>query len=148
MGQITLPPRGPVYVDTSAVIYYVEAVEPYRTASLPLWDALDAGAMEIVTSELALLEVLVKPLRDGNPALATLYRNILLGTAGFTSLPVSRRVLEVAADLRAAVNLKTPDAIHGATALEAHCSLFVTNDPAFQRVPTLNVGVLSEIASS
>jgi predicted nucleic acid-binding protein len=147
VGQLTLPGSGIVYVDTGAVIYRVERIERYLTASLPLWDALDAGTQRLATSDLTLLEVLVKPLRDGNTTLATLYRNVLLGTAGFTCLPVSRAVLESAADFRVAHGLKTPDAIHAASALDAGCVMFVTNDVGFRRVPGLSVAVLGEIAA-
>jgi hypothetical protein len=45
MGQIVHPASGPVYVDTNAVIYAVEQIEPYRTASAPLWEALNAGSL-------------------------------------------------------------------------------------------------------
>lgn len=148
MGVITLPGFGIIYVDTSAVIYRVEQIEPYLSASIPLWDALHTGRQQVVTSELCLLEVLVKPLRDGNAALAMLYRNVLLGTAGLTCLPITRSLLESSAQIRASHNLKTPDAIHAATAREAGCVLFVTNDPGFRRIPGLNVAVLSEIAAS
>jgi predicted nucleic acid-binding protein len=58
-----LPISGTVYVDTNMVIYRVEAVKPYIDVALPLWDALDAGTQDIMTSELSVLEVLVKPLR-------------------------------------------------------------------------------------
>jgi predicted nucleic acid-binding protein len=50
--------------------------------------------------------------------------------------------------LRANHNLKTPDAIHAATALAAGCVLFVTNDAGFRCVPGLPVAVLSEVAAS
>jgi predicted nucleic acid-binding protein len=148
VGQVALPGSGVVYVDTNAVIYFVEDIEPYRAASEPLWAALRAGAQEVVTSDLTLLEVLVKPLRVGDLAFVALYRNLLLATAGLTSMPIDRPILEAAAGLRATVGLKTPDAIHAATALQAHATLFVTNDPAFRRVPGLNVAVLAEVASS
>jgi predicted nucleic acid-binding protein len=101
----------------------------------------------VATSELTLLEVLVKPLRDGNVTLATLYRHVLMGTTDFTCLPVSRAVLESAASLRATHGLKTPDAIHAASALDAGCVEFVTNDVGFRRIPGLNVAVLGEIAA-
>ncbi len=42
------------------------------------------------------------------------------------------------------MNLKTPDALHAATALLQGCKLFVTNDGAFRRVAHLPVTVLSE----
>ena len=148
MGQLVLPASGLLYVDTNAVIYRVEQIEPYLTAAAPLWDALDAGLRQVVTSELTLLEVLVKPLRDGNAALAALYRQVLLGTLGFTCAPVSRAVLESAAQIRAAHRLKTPDSIHAATALALGCALFVTNDPDFRKVTGLPVVVLGEVAAA
>lgn len=148
MGQLTLPASGTVYVDTNAVIYRVERIEPYLTASAPLWDALDAGLVSVVTSELTLLEVLVKPLRDGNTALTSLYRTVLLGTAGLTCFPITRLILESAAQLRAAHQLKTPDAIQAATALAHGSSMFVSNDTGFRRVPGLPVVVLREVAAS
>jgi predicted nucleic acid-binding protein len=92
--------------------------------------------------------VLVKPLKDRNAALVALFRSVLLGTAGLHCLPVSLRVLEVAADLRARHGLKTPDAIHAATALIAGSVQFVTNDMGFRRVPGLPVIVLSEVVAS
>jgi predicted nucleic acid-binding protein len=147
MGQLTPPSSGTVYVDTNAVIYRVECIEPYFTAAARLWDALDRGLAAVATSELTLLETLVKPLRTGNAVLATLFRNVLLGTVGLTCLPITRAVLETAAQVRAALNLKTPDAIHAAPALAAGCVLFVTNDVGFRRVPGLNVAVLSEVAA-
>ena len=148
MGQIVLPVAGSVYVDTSAIIYAVERVEPYPTASRLLWDALTAGTLAIVTSQMALLEVLVKPIRNGDQYLATRYRDILLTATGLDCRPISLTVLEQAANLRAGHGLKTPDAIHAATALEAGCAMFVTNHPSFRRVPGLNVVVLDEVVAS
>jgi predicted nucleic acid-binding protein len=114
----------------------------------PLWDALDNGAARLVSSELTLLEVLVKPLRDANASLVNLYRDVLLHTHGLTCLPITRAVLEAAANLRSRHGLKTPDAIHAASALSVGCTLFVTNDARFRNVPGLNVSVLSEIATA
>jgi predicted nucleic acid-binding protein len=148
MGQLSVPATGKVYVDTNAIIYHVERVEPYYTAGVTLWDALDQGRVEVETSELALLEVLVKPLRDGNLPVANLFRAVLLGTIGLTCHPISRQVLEAGAQLRAQFNLKTPDAIHAATAIAARSVAFVTNDAGFRRVPHLPVQVLSEVAAS
>jgi predicted nucleic acid-binding protein len=148
MGVIALPPAGTIYVDANAVIYRVERIEPYLSASAPLWDAVDAGKQPVLTSQLTLLEVLVKPLRDGNSPMAALFRAVLLGTAGLTCYPVTRGILERAAQLRASHNLKTPDALHAATALETGCVVFVTNDTGFRRVTGLNVAVLAEIAAS
>jgi predicted nucleic acid-binding protein len=148
MGQLSVPTAGRVYVDTNAIIYRIERIEPFLSASLPLWDALDQGQVELETSELSLLEVLVKPLRDGKAPLVSLYRTVLLGTAGLSCHPISRQVLESAAEIRARHGLKTPDAIHAATALLTGSVLFVTNEVGFRRVPSLPVSVLSEVVAS
>jgi predicted nucleic acid-binding protein len=148
MGQLTLPATGPVYVDTNTVIYRVERIEPYLTASKPLWDALDAGQVDVVTSDLSLLEVLVKPLRDGNLSLVNLYRTVILGTAGLTAQPLTRSILEEAARIRAHYGLKSPDAIHAATGIAAGATQFITNDAGFRRVPGLPVELLSSVAAS
>jgi len=145
VGALSLPTSGSVYVDACGVIYAVEKVDPYHTLLLPLWSAARAGQLQIVTSELTWLETLAKPLRDGNGVLEQLFRDFL--TAQEVHLvPVTRVLWEDAARLRA-LGLKTPDALHAATALAAGCTLFVTNDAGFRRVPSLLVAVLSEIAS-
>jgi len=146
LGTLTLPVVGSVYVDANAVTYRIEVVQPYLAVAAPLWDALRAGTQTVVTSELCLLEVLVKPVQLGDSALQSLFRTILYNTKGFSCAPITRQTLEMAAQLRATTGLKTPDAIHAATALIEHCALFVTNDPIFRRVPGLTVAILSEVA--
>ena len=148
MGTLSLPAQGVVYADANSIIYRVEQVQPYLVVAAPLWDALDAGHQEVFTSELSVLEVLVKPMRMGDSSIENLFRKVLYQTRGFSLAPISRTVLEEAARLRATTGLKTPDAIHAATALLARCTLFVTNDPAFRRVPSLPVVVLHEIATA
>jgi predicted nucleic acid-binding protein len=64
------------------------------------------------------MEVLVHPLRNSDDALAQRYRDILRNAAALTLFPVSEAVAEQAAHLRAAHNLRTPDAIQMATALK------------------------------
>lgn len=122
MGTLTLPSGGSVYVDANAIIYRVEAIQPFLDASLPLWDALDAGTQSVVSSELSVLEVMVKPVQQGDALLQALFEGVLYGTPGFSCLSVTRSVLEIAAGLRATTRLKTPDAIHAATALDAGCT--------------------------
>jgi predicted nucleic acid-binding protein len=146
MGSLTLPSQGSVYVDANCIIYSYERVEPYLTQLEPLWDAIDQHLLTIMTSELTFLEVLVRPLRTQNTVLEAGFRR-MLASPDLRLVPVSFAVLELAAHLRAATAaLKTPDAIHAATALEWGCTLLVTNDVAFKKVPGLTVTLLSELA--
>jgi len=145
---LTLPEYGVVYLDANSIIYTIEGIEPYLTALDLLWDAVQARTLTVITSDLTLLEVLVGPLKKGDQELEADYHALLQHSQGVQLNPISHEVLEHAASLRATAGLKTPDAIHAATALIAHCGLFVTNDSAFKRVPGLPAAVLSEVIAS
>ena len=59
--------------------------------------------------------------------------------------PLSRSILREAANFRGTTGLKTPDAIHGATALASRCDLLLTNDRDFQKLSVLPVLILDDI---
>jgi predicted nucleic acid-binding protein len=145
VGGLTLPANGAVYLDANGFIYSIERIDPYRAMLDILWQTVSAGQITVVTSELTLLEVLVRPLKVGDATIATLFRTVLRHTPDVQMLPITQSVLEEAAQLRATLGLKTPDAIHVATALLNGSKLFVTNDSAFRRVADLTVKVLSEL---
>lgn len=145
MGQLALPSAGLVYLDTDALIYSVEKITPYAALLQPLWDAAAQGAFQVISSDLALLEVLVKPLQLGDTVLAQLYRDLLTASQETRLLPISRAVIEEAARLRATMGIKTPDAIHAASAIAEGVALFVSNDPVYRRVPGLPVTILDDL---
>jgi predicted nucleic acid-binding protein len=64
-------------------------------------------------------------------------------------LPITQSVLREAAQLRAIIPaLKTPDAIHAATALLHGCVLFISNDVGFRRVPGLLLVLLDDVLAA
>jgi predicted nucleic acid-binding protein len=137
MVALPLPASGLVYVDTNTVIYTVERFPTYWPLLEPLWLAAQAKTIEIVSSELTLMEVMVGPLKSGNTALQNAFERALLGT-DMRLLPITQMILREAAQLRATTTkVKTPDALHAATARQAGCSLFVTNDAGFRRVASI-----------
>jgi predicted nucleic acid-binding protein len=60
-------------------------------------------------------------------------------------IPATRSLWEHAARLRANTGLKTPDALHAATALDAASTLCITKDRDFRRVEGLPVVVLDDL---
>lgn len=128
-----------VYVDANCVIYAVERVTPFAGQLEPLWRAARAGRLRIVTSQLTLMEVLVRPLREQNRQLASLLRAFLLHSSECELITFNASTFERAAQLRAEFGVRTPDALHAATALESAVVAFVTNDASFRRVPNLSV---------
>jgi predicted nucleic acid-binding protein len=146
MGQLNIPPSAVVYVDTAIVIYSVEFNPDYWQLLQPLWAKLQANEIIIVSSELTLMECLVVPLRNGNTLLVDTYEQLLSSQVNL--VPISQTILKNAAQLRATTNLRTPDAIHAATALSEGCTLFLTNDSGFRNAPHLPVVILSAVLAS
>jgi predicted nucleic acid-binding protein len=144
MGALTLPASGLVYVDTMIVIYTVERFPVYSALLLPLWLAAQARSIQVVTSELTLMESLVGPLKTGNTTLTSAFEQMLLG-ADTQMLPITQPILRETARLRATVKLRTPDALHAATARQAGSSLFVTNDYGYRQVAGLQLAILDDL---
>lgn len=145
MGPLTFPERGPIYLDATSLIYGIERVEPFRSVIEPLWEQARMGRYRLITSELSILETLVRPLREANQALVELFRTALLGADEVDIIPATLQTWEEAAKIRAQWRLETPDAIHAATALLTDCTLFVTNDADFRRVPELPAIILGDL---
>ena len=144
MGTLTLPASGSVYIDANAVIYSVERIEPYHGLLIPMWEEARSGRFSLASSELVVLETLIKPLRDGNARLEMLFRSIL-GAEELGLVPATLPVWEDAARIRAATGLKASDALHAATAVRSGCSLFITNDSDFRRVRELPLVILDDL---
>ena len=143
MGSLDLPSEGLIYIDASTLIYSVERVEPYRELISPMWEQAESGNLTIVSSPVLVIETLVKPIRDANKEIADQYHSIFMSNV-VNLLEGSYEVAELAAQVRASTGLKTPDALHAATALHANCARFITNDAAFRRVQGLPTIVLDD----
>ena len=144
MGSLTLPTHGTVYLDANGFIYSVERVEPYCTLLEPMWRQARAGECDVASSDITVLETLVKPLREGDEVVEMLLRS-MFDAHEVSLIPATRELWEDAARIRADTGLKTPDALHAATALSIGCTLFITNDTDFRRVEGLPIVVLDDL---
>ncbi|MBI3653361.1 MAG: type II toxin-antitoxin system VapC family toxin [Acidobacteria bacterium] len=144
MGTLSLPSQGLIYIDTAPLIYSVEQHPDYGNLLAPLWEASEAGQIQVVASQLLLLEVLTGVLKRNDAELLSDYERVLTASE-LNLVPISASILREAAHLRATMNLKTPDAIHAATALTVGCVQFITNDFEFRRLSQLNVVILKEL---
>jgi predicted nucleic acid-binding protein len=131
--------RGPVGVDTAIFIYFIEEHPQFLPLIEPLFREVDQGRMEMVTSALTLLEVLVVPYRREDHFLAARYESILTRSRGVHIRDISRDQLRAAAQLRAATAVKTPDALQLVAALAGGCTVFLTNDRDLPVVPRMRI---------
>lgn len=94
MGQLVFPVDASVYIDTQIVIYTIEANPAYFNLIQPLWQKFQASELELITSELTLLETLVLPLKQGNTVLANDYEQ-LLENSEIQLIPIQRSILKM-----------------------------------------------------
>jgi len=134
-----------VGLDTAPLIYYVEANPVYLPRVDPFFDALDRGRMRAVTSIVTLIETMIQPIRRGDAILISRYEDLLLNTAHIETIDTTAAIAQEVARLRAAYNLRTPDAIQIATAITAGASAFLTNDVRLAVVPDIAVIVLDAL---
>lgn len=134
MGLIDDLGAGPVALDTAVFIYFIEEDERFLPVVEQVFEVIDSGSLPAVTSTMTLLETLVIPIRAGNHRLAEAYESLLSRSRGLYLVDLDRLVIRLAAKIRALAGLKTPDALQVATALQAECTVFLTND---RQIPSI-----------
>jgi predicted nucleic acid-binding protein len=131
-------------LDTSAFIYHLEAHPTRASRLLPIFKHIESGRGRGVSSTLTFLEVLVQPYRTGDDAKRTALSALLVSFPGMTWISLDLAIADRAASLRARYRVRTPDAIHLATALHAGADLFLTNDRDLRRVQEVRVLLIDE----
>jgi len=102
---------------------------------------LAASGNVLASSELARLECLVVPLRNGDAARVGDF-DMFFAARVAELVDFTGAVFRRAAEIRASHNFKTPDALHLAAAVEGGCIAFLTNDAQLTRFPGLAVEVI------
>lgn len=134
-----------LYVEAAPLIYYVEENSTYLQRMEAIIAYIEDTPIRAISSVISLTEVLSQPLKKGRTDLVQAYRDILVHGQNFNVIPVSQTIAEHAADLRARYNLRTPDALHIATAIDSACDVLLTNDNGLKRVTELRILVLDEL---
>jgi uncharacterized protein len=124
-------------LDSCIVIYLVEKHPIYYTPlEARFYQHLQEG---FAISPLVVLECLVHPLKHKDVVLQKRFEQFF---PLVTRLPMDEAVFIEAAAKRATFSLKTPDALHLATAEHYRCSQFWTNDDRLKNVSALALKVV------
>ena len=133
-----------VYFDANIFIYLVEGFRELEAQLETIRASILNAECIVFTSELTLAEVLVAPFQLGNAELVTNNRNFIEASGAFTLLPTTRETYIRASLYRAKFNMKTPDAIHMASAVEARCEVFVSNDKGIKAPTGIEMVLIGE----
>ena len=134
-----------VALDSCIFIYQWEDNTRYSHMTDSIFAWLERREWIAVTSTVTMTELLVHPYRNHDQKQV----NELFGL--FSTYPhlewvaPSLEVAALAAQIRAQHQLRTPDALQAATAIYAHATAFITNDPVFDRIDQFETLVLDRL---
>ena len=135
-----------VGLDTTPLIYFIEKNATYHPLVRPFFVAMAARKFLVVTSTITLVETLVHPIRNNHHQLAGRYREILLNTANLTTYDLTPDIAQKAAEIRANYQIRTPDAIQLAAALQGDAAFFLTNDLNLKKFAEIKVIGVEDLA--
>lgn len=106
---------------------------------------IDSGQISGFSSVVTLTEVLTRPKKLGNKLIEKEYLDLLLHSRNFTIQNITVAIAEIAAEIRAHYNIRTPEAFQIASAIESDCQAFLTNDRYLQQVNEITVLTLDNL---
>ncbi len=121
-------------LDTVVFVYFLEHHPRHHETAKRLFQRIESGNLTGVISTLVFAELLVPAYRVNDVERAELLVQLLTSFPNIQLLPLSSEISVEAAQLRATHGMRTPDAIHAATALKASASGIITNDREFLRL--------------
>ena len=130
-----------IYLDSNVVIRLVEGDALARAPLVARLASSLGVAGSLTTSRLTRLECRSNLLRAGDTATLAQF-DVFFSVVEISMIDVTASVVELATKIRAKYNLKTPDALHYASAMEAGASVFLTGDRVFARCSDVAVEIL------
>jgi predicted nucleic acid-binding protein len=134
-----------VFLDTAPLIYFIEGHSTYQEQLAKLFKLNDENHFKFITSAITLLEVLVKPLKDGESKIADQYKKILTNADGINIFDITIPIAAKAAELRARYNIRTPDALQIAAAIVHEADYFFTNDLRLKSITEVKLLTIAEL---
>lgn len=135
-------------IDTMIFIYHLEDHPDYSHATEKIFGAVEEGRYKGVTSVITLIEVLVKPKRDGNLLAIKDYKDLLLTFPNLKIFDLDMKIADITSDLRAKYGIKTPDAIQIATTIAGGSKSFITNDSSLKNIEEVRMILLDDIVKA
>jgi uncharacterized protein len=133
--KITDLPEGSILgLDTVTLIYFLERHPTWFSLVRELFQAIENNRFSAVISSLVFAELLVPAYRADKPDEAARLQHILSHFPNLEIVSLSPSIAAEAARLRARYALRTPDAIHLATAIDRGAEGFITNDKDLRRL--------------
>jgi len=133
-----------LFLDTAPIIYYVEDNPRYFSIVEPLFEKIDDGSLNIVTSPITLAECLIFPYRIQSEILKKAFYDLITQGKNTRFVLTNDIIAQQAAKLRSQYNLSLADALQISTAIVSKCDSFLTNDIDLKRVQEIKIIVIDD----
>lgn len=129
-------------LDTSIFAYVFNNHPEFERKAFAILNRVQTGKRTGVFSGVGLIELLTGIKKSGRVGHAIIYKEKIRAYPNLIIGGLDDSVIEIASNLRAKYGLRTPDAIHLATAIAAGASVFYTNDKRLRMVKEITVETL------
>jgi len=136
-----------IFLDSAPVVYYIERNSEFFARARLFFQQINDGRVMAVTSPITVAECLYYPYKQAHTSLIQAFQSLLIQGPNTHFIPINAQIADQSAQLRAHYNLGFADALQIATALQAHCDAFLTNDKKLKRVQNIKVIVLDQITT-
>lgn len=144
MGLLEAVQGRKVYFDANIFIYFLEGAAPYQALLGSLFEALAAQRFTAQTSLLTVTEILPPLVRANHSAAIAGAIDLVRDSGLIETHSASDQIFIQAGFLRGAIGMKTPDALHVATAISQGADIFLTNDQGIRTPSSLTRLLLSD----
>lgn len=134
-----------VAIDTSVLIYLLEEHPEHARKSRRLFERFEHGSMRGIFSIVGMIELLTGVKKKNRQDLAQDYKILLSRLPNFDIYSIDEDIVDIASDLRVTYGVRTPDAIHIATAIAKDATMFITNDRALKKIKEIKVVSLGDL---
>jgi predicted nucleic acid-binding protein len=134
-----------IALDTSVFIYQLEANPRYVALTDAIFAWVERPDHAAVTSTITMLELLVQPYRESSDQRVNEFYGLLSTYPNLRWIAPDLESADIAARIRAAHRMRTPDALQAACAVQAQATGLITNDPVFERVEAFETLVLDQL---
>jgi len=138
-----LSSAGKISLDANIILYYLHQDKNFGKQSFRLLTAVKNKTK--IISTLIYAESFVYVFEQADESLEKKQLKALEKIPKLKIVAPTKKICLLAAQLRAAYRLKTPDAIHLATAIDSDCDIFITNDDNLKKVQEINVLTLADL---
>lgn len=116
-----------IYLDTCIFIYFLEEIALYYQKAKKYFDDIEVGKYQLIASPLIVQEILAGVYKKV-PHMANEIYSLLISFPNICWKEYNLEVADFSAQITAKYNLKSPDAIHLASAILNQANQFITSD--------------------